>query len=158
MIERTDDQWLLEAIELARQCPPSKSAYSVGAVIVDSDGGELARGFSRESDAHIHAEESALAKIDEPANLSSATLYSTLEPCAERKSRPATCAQLIIHSGIKRVVIAWREPTLLVTNPNGRVVLRSAGITVIERPGIAPIYLGNYHSYPVSLKPPTGTP
>ena len=34
------------AISLAGQCPPSKGAYSVGAVIVDANRNELARGYS----------------------------------------------------------------------------------------------------------------
>jgi diaminohydroxyphosphoribosylaminopyrimidine deaminase/5-amino-6-(5-phosphoribosylamino)uracil reductase len=68
------------AIELARLCPPKESAYSVGAVIVDEHGNEISRGFSRETDEHVHAEESALAKLaDDDPRLKKATIYSTLE-------------------------------------------------------------------------------
>ena len=42
--------------------------------------------------------------------LTSATLYSSLEPCRFRASRPRSCADLIIAAGIGRVVIAWLEP------------------------------------------------
>ena len=58
-----DRRWMELAIDLSRQCPPSEGAYSVGAVIVDSQGRELARGYSREGDPHVHAEESALSKL-----------------------------------------------------------------------------------------------
>ena len=52
------------AVSLAWECPPSDSAFSVGAVIVDSGGTELSRGFSREgSDPTVHAEEAALGKL-----------------------------------------------------------------------------------------------
>ena len=58
-----DDQWMELALQLAQCCPPSRTAYSVGTVIVDQDGHELARGYSRETDPYVHAEESALAKV-----------------------------------------------------------------------------------------------
>ena len=99
------------AIELAWQCPPSPTAYSVGAVLVDADGDEISRGFSREGgDPVVHAEESALGKLAaEDPRLAGATMYSTLEPCSQRKSRPRTCTQLIIAAGLRRVVIASRD-------------------------------------------------
>ncbi|TCP43886.1 diaminohydroxyphosphoribosylaminopyrimidine deaminase [Tamaricihabitans halophyticus] len=126
------------AVDLARQCPPSATAYSVGAVIVDANGQEIARGHSRETDPKVHAEESALAKIDPTdPRLNTATIYSTLEPCARRASRPRPCAQLIKDAGIGRVVLAWREPNLFVANANGAKLLEDAGLTVIELPEFA---------------------
>lgn len=122
------------AIELAWRCPPSQTAFSVGAVIVDAAGNELSRGFSREGgDPVVHAEESALGKLasGEP-RLAGATLYSTLEPCSQRRSRPRTCTGLIIAAGLRRVVIAWREPALFVADCQGRALLSLAGLTVTE--------------------------
>ncbi|MEU4727130.1 dCMP deaminase [Streptomyces sp. NPDC023588] len=136
---RADDvTWMERAIELSRKCPPAEGAFSVGAIIVGADGEELAHGYSRETDAHVHAEESALAKLpaDDP-RLVGATLYSTLEPCSERKSRPLTCTQLILRSPIRRVAIAWREPSLLVADCVGVETLRAKGIEVVELPGLA---------------------
>ncbi len=77
-----DRAWLAQAIELSRRCPPSPSAFCVGAVVVAADGTVMATGYSRETSPHNHAEEAALAKID-PADprLAGATLYSSLEPC-----------------------------------------------------------------------------
>jgi diaminohydroxyphosphoribosylaminopyrimidine deaminase/5-amino-6-(5-phosphoribosylamino)uracil reductase len=135
-----DDERLMSlAVDLAWQCPPSDAAYSVGAVIVAADGTELARGFSRENDPHVHAEESALGKLaaDDP-RLAGATIYSTMEPCSRRRSRPRTCTQLIIASGIGRVVIAWREPSLFVADCQGVELLEQAGVAVSELPGFAP--------------------
>lgn len=128
-----DYQWMRLAIELAYQCPPSPGAFSVGAVIVDENGEEISRGYSRETDSHVHAEESALAKLasDDP-RLATATIYSTLEPCSQRKSRPRTCTQLILAAGIPRVVIAWREPSLFVADCQGHELLANAGVTVVE--------------------------
>ena len=114
----TDRYWLAQAIELSRRCPPSRSAFAVGAVIVAADGSVLATGYSREGSPHDHAEEAALAKLasaDPPGGtagsglaqggvagselaqrgaagpglgLPGVTLYSSLEPCASRASRP----------------------------------------------------------------------
>jgi diaminohydroxyphosphoribosylaminopyrimidine deaminase / 5-amino-6-(5-phosphoribosylamino)uracil reductase len=133
-----DERWMRLAIGLAWQCPPSPTAYSVGAVIVAGDGTELSRGFSRENDPHVHAEESALGKLapGDP-RLSAAAIYSTLEPCSQRKSRPRTCTQLIIAAGIRRVVVAWREPSLFVADCQGYELLEQAGLVVVELPGLA---------------------
>lgn len=133
-----DRRWMTLAIELARRCPPSQSAYSVGAVVVDREGGEMARGYSRETGDHVHAEEAALAKI--PAGdrrLRTATIYSTLEPCSERRSRSRSCTQLIIDAGIPRVVIAWREPSLFIADCRGCELLVSAGVVMAELPELA---------------------
>jgi diaminohydroxyphosphoribosylaminopyrimidine deaminase / 5-amino-6-(5-phosphoribosylamino)uracil reductase len=134
--EDDDERWMRVAVELAWLCPPSETAYSVGAVIVGADGTEVSRGYSREGgDPIVHAEESALGKLaaGDP-RLAGATIYSTLEPCSQRKSRPRTCTQLIIASGIRRVVIAWREPGLFVADCQGVELLTQAGLDVTEMP------------------------
>jgi diaminohydroxyphosphoribosylaminopyrimidine deaminase / 5-amino-6-(5-phosphoribosylamino)uracil reductase len=139
MSDGEDERWMRLAIELAWQCPPSATAYSVGAVIVDARGDEISRGFSREgSDPVVHAEESALGKLaaDDP-RLAGATIYSTLEPCSQRKSRPRTCTQLIIGAGLRRVVIGWREPALFVADCQGYELLAEAGLEVAELPALA---------------------
>lgn len=127
---QTDRPWMERAIELSRRCPVVPTAYSVGAVIVDSEDNELATGYSRESDPAVHAEEAALAKLGRPPPGS--TIYSTLEPCSERKSRPLSCTRLILAAGIGRVVIAWREPDLFVADCQGVELLTAAGVEVVE--------------------------
>jgi 5-amino-6-(5-phosphoribosylamino)uracil reductase len=130
-----DRAWLAVACELATQCPPSDTAFSVGAVIVAADGTELARGHSREHDPHDHAEEAALAKLPTgDPRLAGATIYSSLEPCAKRASRPTPCAHLIRDTGIRRVVTAWREPDTFIPDAQGTELLEHAGATVIELP------------------------
>jgi pyrimidine deaminase RibD-like protein len=134
-----DERWMRLAVELAWRCPPSATAFSVGAVIVDAAGAELSRGFSREGgDPVVHAEEAALGKLapGEP-RLAGATIYSTLEPCSRRKSRPRTCTELIIAAGLARVVIAWREPALFVADCQGIELLSQAGRGVLEMPEFA---------------------
>ncbi|MFI7447898.1 deaminase [Nonomuraea sp. NPDC049714] len=131
-----DRQWMLEAIDLARKCPPSSTAFSVGAIIVGKDGREIVNGYSRDVDIHAHAEESALSRAGE-TSLRDATLYSTLEPCSVRKSRPTTCTELILAAGIPRVVIAWREPSLFVADCQGVEILQEHGVEVVELPDLA---------------------
>ncbi|GAB3457697.1 dihydrofolate reductase family protein [Actinophytocola sediminis] len=132
-----DRHWLALAVELSRSCPPSDTAFAVGAVVVDARGEEIARGYSRETDDRVHAEEAALAKLD-PADprLATATIYSSLEPCSRRSSRPRTCTQLILDAGIPRVVFALREPPTFVDG-EGAELLAAAGRTVVERPDLA---------------------
>jgi len=132
-----DRAWLAQAIDLSRRCPPSASAFAVGAVVVAADGTVLATGYSRETGPRDHAEEAALAKVDPgDPRLAGATLYSSLEPCGVRASRPTPCAELIIGAGLRRVVIAWLEPPVFAPG-GGAARLREAGITVVEIPGLA---------------------
>ena len=53
-----------------------------------------------------------------------------------RASRPRPCAELIIAAGLRRVVIAWREPPLFVPG-GGAAVLEAAGVAVTEIPALA---------------------
>ncbi len=136
-----EHRYLRWAIELSRLCPPSATAFSVGAVIVAADGEILATGFSREQEDHDHAEEVALRKLTSgklgpDPRLRHATLYSSLVPCGERASRPVTCVQHIIAAGVPRVVYAWREPALF-TAGEGADQLRAAGVRVLEVPELA---------------------
>jgi riboflavin biosynthesis pyrimidine reductase/pyrimidine deaminase RibD-like protein len=132
-----DRYWLRVCVEESRKCPPSDTAYPVGAVIVAADGKEIARGYSRETDPKAHAEEEALAKVeaDDP-RLATATIYSSLEPCSTRKSRPRSCSQWILDAGIPRVVFALREPTRFVIG-EGAELLAAAGVAVAEREDLA---------------------
>jgi riboflavin-specific deaminase-like protein len=137
-----DHRFLRWAVELSRLCPPSESAFSVGAVLVSADGEVLATGFSREQEEHDHAEEVALRKLAggklgfHDPRLRGATVYSSLVPCGARASRPVTCVQHIVAAGIGRVVFAWREPRLF-TDGRGAEQLRAAGLAVTEVPELA---------------------
>jgi diaminohydroxyphosphoribosylaminopyrimidine deaminase/5-amino-6-(5-phosphoribosylamino)uracil reductase len=132
-----DRRWLSLAIALSERCPPSTTAFSVGAVIVDEHDEEISRGFSREY-PHAHAEQAALGKLDaDDGRLRAATLYSSLEPCTRRRSHDRTCSELIIAAGIKRVVIAWREPPTFVHDAHGFEALQASGVEVVEYADLA---------------------
>jgi len=129
-----DDVFMKLAIEEAKKCPPSQTAYSVGCVIV-RDGKVVSTGYSREDGDKVHAEESALSKLEGIAN--GCTVYTTMEPCSTRASRPTPCAQLIIRSGATTVVYACEEPPHFVADCKGVELLKKQGIEVY--------HLGKYH-------------
>jgi 5-amino-6-(5-phosphoribosylamino)uracil reductase len=139
----SDLRLLRLAVELSRSCPPVSGAYSVGALVTDASGAVISTGYSREPRSGLadpdknHAEEVALAKLD-PADprLKSATVYTSLEPCSPRSSRPLSCTDHILAAGIPRVVLALREPALLAFC-DGADRLRAAGVEVMELPELA---------------------
>lgn len=126
-------RWMRRAIELANDCPTVAGAFSVGAVIVVDDQ-EIATGFSRETDAKVHAEEAALNKLStDDQRLSRATIYSTLEPCSERGTKTRLpCTDRVLAAGIPTVVIAWREPGTFVDDCVGVEKLKEEGVEVVE--------------------------
>jgi diaminohydroxyphosphoribosylaminopyrimidine deaminase/5-amino-6-(5-phosphoribosylamino)uracil reductase len=73
-----------------------------------------------------HAEIRALREAGE--NARDATAYVTLEPCCHQGRTPP-CADALIQSGIRRVVIARSDPNPIVSG-RGIEILRAAGIHV----------------------------
>lgn len=123
-----DEKWIKYTIELSRKCPPTDSAFAVGAVIIDEHGTMLTNGFSRETNAKIHAEEAALKKLrSSTIDLSQCILYSSLEPCNQRLSGATSCMEHILASGIKRIIFAAYEPPIF-TKGTGMERLQKAGI------------------------------
>jgi diaminohydroxyphosphoribosylaminopyrimidine deaminase/5-amino-6-(5-phosphoribosylamino)uracil reductase len=146
---------LLASIELSRQAPPTATNYAGGALVVDADGTVLATGFTGEAGPRDHAEETALAKLA-GRNLSRATIYSSLEPCTARKSRPGTCTDLILGAGLRRVVLALREPLLFV-DCHGVETLRAAGVEVVEIADLGPL-VREINAHVLDLRPADGRP
>ncbi|GAA2162466.1 MULTISPECIES: deaminase [Glycomyces] len=129
-----DPRWMARAVALAERCPPSDTAFSVGAVIV-ADGEAVGEGYSRAEDPSDHAEEVALRQAGTAAR--GATAYSSMEPCGHRASRPDPCARLLIAAGVARVVYALGEPRNFVDAPGGDAILRENGVVVTVMPEFA---------------------
>ncbi len=125
---------MARAVALAEQCPPSATAFSVGAVIV-AGGRAVGEGYSRGELPEDHAEEVALRHAGAAAE--GATVYSTMEPCGRRASRPEPCARLLAAAKVARVVYAIAEPERFVQAPSGIAVLREAGVRVEAMPEFA---------------------
>ena len=98
---------------------------NVGCLIV-RDGHVVGRGWTQRG-GRPHAEAQALEEAMERAG--GATAYVTLEPCVHLSPRGPRCADLIARSGIRRVVIALRDPDPR-TDGQGAAWLRKRGITV----------------------------
>tara|TARA_B110000208_G_C11778572_1_gene432978 strand:+ start:78 stop:1265 length:1188 start_codon:yes stop_codon:yes gene_type:complete len=131
------------ACELAWRSNPVADAYCVGCLIVDRRTDAIvATGYSRERAGNTHAEEVALAKVEElgvyarptvkgGAEAACLDMYATMEPCSVRLSGNATCADRIIADGrIARVYVGVLEPAALVVC-KGIAKLRAAGVEVI---------------------------
>jgi diaminohydroxyphosphoribosylaminopyrimidine deaminase / 5-amino-6-(5-phosphoribosylamino)uracil reductase len=96
----------------------------VGAVVVRA-GRVVGSGWHERAGAE-HAEVVALREAGPRAR--GATLYCTLEPCAHHGRTPP-CTDAIVRAGIRRCVVAQRDPHAIV-NGRGLRRLRDAGVEV----------------------------
>ncbi|WP_214815915.1 bifunctional diaminohydroxyphosphoribosylaminopyrimidine deaminase/5-amino-6-(5-phosphoribosylamino)uracil reductase RibD [Exiguobacterium sp. s131] len=118
-------QYMEQAIQLAKSADGQTGVNPlVGAVLV-KDGRIVGMGAHLKA-GEPHAEVHAIRMAGAAA--SGATLYVTLEPCSHHGKTPP-CADLIVESGIKRVVVAMKDPNPLVAG-NGIVRLQAAGVEV----------------------------
>lgn len=130
---RDDARFMARALELAarggiRTAPNPQ----VGAVVVRR-GRVIGEGFHR-APGSPHAEVLALRRAGAAAR--GATLYVSLEPCSPHPKRTPPCTELLIRSGLKRVVAAMKDPNPLV-HGRGLILLRRAGIEVVHGIGAA---------------------
>ncbi|GAV25017.1 bifunctional diaminohydroxyphosphoribosylaminopyrimidine deaminase/5-amino-6-(5-phosphoribosylamino)uracil reductase [Carboxydothermus islandicus] len=123
-----DQQLMKRALKLAKRALGRTSPNPVvGAVIVDKDGNIVGEGYHKKAGLP-HAEREALKVAGEKAR--GATMYVTLEPCCHYGRTPP-CTEAIIAAGIKKVVVAVRDPNPKVSG-KGIEILQNAGIEVIE--------------------------
>ncbi|KRO66890.1 MAG: hypothetical protein ABR84_02055 [Cryomorphaceae bacterium BACL21 MAG-121220-bin10] len=99
----------------------------VGCVIV-GDQRIISEGWHHKAGAR-HAEAEAIGRLVNKRLLIGATLYVSLEPCNHYGLTPA-CSQLIVSSGIAKVVVGAMDPNPKV-NGSGVAHLRDNGIEVI---------------------------
>ena len=112
------------ALELAERGRYSVSPNPMVGCVLVRDGKIIGEGWHFRA-GEPHAEVKALQAAEDPRG---ATMYVTLEPCAH-EGRTPPCTDIVTSSGIKRVVVATRDPHDIV---NGRGIerLRYAGIDV----------------------------
>jgi len=121
------EHWMKCALQLAKKGEGlTRPNPPVGAMIV-KNGILISTGFHRRAGGE-HAEIVALKKAGRCAQ--NASLYITLEPCNTFGKTPP-CTDAIIKSGVKKVIVATRDP-----NPRhqgrGLTALKRAGLQVIE--------------------------
>ncbi|MGZ4107522.1 MAG: bifunctional diaminohydroxyphosphoribosylaminopyrimidine deaminase/5-amino-6-(5-phosphoribosylamino)uracil reductase RibD, partial [Tumebacillaceae bacterium] len=120
-----DQQYMQFALDIASQAKGRTNPNPlVGAVIV-KDGRIVGFGAHLKA-GEPHAEVHAFRMAGDAAE--GATLYVTLEPCSHHGKTPP-CADLVVRSKVKRVVVAMQDPNPLVAG-RGTTRIREAGIEV----------------------------
>ena len=99
----------------------------VGAVLVCDDK-IIGEGYHRHY-GEAHAEPNAINSVKNTDLLKQSTLYVNLEPCSHYGKTPP-CADLIVSSGIPRVVIGTLDPNPKVAG-RGVEILRKVGVEVV---------------------------
>jgi diaminohydroxyphosphoribosylaminopyrimidine deaminase / 5-amino-6-(5-phosphoribosylamino)uracil reductase len=127
--------WMAGALALARRgMGETWPNPTVGCVLV-RDGAVIARGRTARG-GRPHAEAAALATAQAAGiDLTGATAYVSLEPCAHHGRTPP-CADALVAAGIARCVIATGDPDPRVSG-KGTAILRAGEIEVVEGIGRA---------------------
>lgn len=125
---RTDEErFMARAIELALKGAGKTSPNPLVGAVITQGSAVVGEGYHEQA-GKPHAEVNALRAAGDSAR--GATMYVNLEPC-NHHGRTPPCTEAIIAAGIKRVVIATRDPNPLV-NGQGVQRLRAAGVDVVE--------------------------
>lgn len=128
-------QWMRRVVDLAKTCtseprldPPPRVA-----ALLTKNGrllGEAYRGQFNEGD---HAEYCLLERVLRDADVSGATVYTTLEPCSRRGPGKIPCAQRLVDRRLGEVVIGLYDPNPKVYR-QGWKLLRDGGIRLRDFP------------------------
>jgi diaminohydroxyphosphoribosylaminopyrimidine deaminase/5-amino-6-(5-phosphoribosylamino)uracil reductase len=121
--QEVDSGYMLRAIELAKLGTGHVSPNPLVGCVIVRDGQILAEGW-HEYYGGVHAEVHALRNAAD-ADLTGATMYVTLEPCAHHGKQPP-CADMIAATPLERVVVGCLDPNPLVAG-KGLDMLRRAG-------------------------------
>ena len=121
-----DDKHFMEmALDLAEKGRGFTSPNPMVGAVVVKDGNVVGKGYHRKA-GEPHAEVNAIHDAGSAA--AGATLYVSLEPC-HHTGRTPPCTEMILKTGIRRVVVAMADP-----NPDvrggGSAFLRQNGVTV----------------------------
>lgn len=119
-----DEIYMKRCIQLARNGQNNVSPNPmVGAVIVHND--EIIGEGYHVRCGEAHAEVNAIHSVKNKLKLREATIYVSLEPCSHYGKTPP-CADLIIETGIPRIVIGCKDPFIKVSG-RGIKKLEEAG-------------------------------
>ncbi len=120
-----DVQYMQQALDLAREGLGFVSPNPLVGCVIVKDGEIVGRGYHQRfggPHAEVHALQEAGPRVH------GAVLYVNLEPCSHTGKTPP-CADAVIGAGVRRVVVALRDPNPLVAG-RGLSRLEGAGIAV----------------------------
>lgn len=120
----SDESFMERALELARRGAGAVEPNPMVGAVVVRGGRIVGEGWHREFGGP-HAE--VLALKDAGAKARGATLYINLEPCAPHEKKTPPCTELLVASGVAKVVAAIKDPNPAV-NGKGLALLRKAGV------------------------------
>jgi len=126
-VSSTDLKFMRRCLTLAAKGIGHTSPNPHVGCVIAKNGKIIAEGYHHQAGLP-HAEIEALKKTNFKAV--GATLYCNLEPC-NHHGRTPPCVDRVIASGVKRVVIAHRDPNPKVAGKSVRK-MEKAGIEVIE--------------------------
>lgn len=128
-----DIKWMRRALELARKGQGFVEPNPMVGCVLVRDDNVVGEGYHKKYGGP-HAEVEAIRDAEKRAGNDRAangtTCYVTLEPCSHY-GKTSPCVEEIMESGIRRVVLAMRDPNPIV-NGQGVEMMRSAGIEVVE--------------------------
>ena len=128
MTQADDHIWMRRALQLASMAEGCTAPNPMVGAVVVHNGMIIGEGYHLKAGTP-HAEVHAINSVKDPGLLPGSTIYVSLEPCSHHGRTPP-CTDLIISSGLRRVVIGTTD-----TNPEvagrGITKLREAGIEVI---------------------------
>lgn len=129
MFSDTDHKFMQRALQLAKLGMGRVSPNPMVGALLVSDGSIIGEGYHAQY-GQAHAEVNAIKQVQDATLLRQATLYVTLEPCNHHGKTPP-CTDLILASGIPRVVVATSDPNPKVSG-KGIARLQQAGIEVVQ--------------------------
>ena len=125
--QRLDTLYMQRCLELAANGMGNVAPNPmVGAVVVYKER-IIGEGYHAKF-GDVHAERMAINSVKDKSILPDCTLYVSLEPCSHMGKTPP-CTELILSTGIKRVVVATKDPNPVVQG-NGIETLVKAGVEV----------------------------
>ncbi len=127
-VRLSDQDWMARAMKLARRGEGLVEPNPMVGCVMVRDGNCIGEGFHRRFGG-AHAEVEALQSVSTATLAAGATAYVTLEPCCHTGKTPP-CVDALIAAGLKRVVIAMRDPFSQVSG-GGIERLRGAGIETV---------------------------
>jgi diaminohydroxyphosphoribosylaminopyrimidine deaminase/5-amino-6-(5-phosphoribosylamino)uracil reductase len=121
----SDEHFMQMALEVAKQGRGYTSPNPLVGAVVVQNGVVVGRGFHRFAGG-AHAEVHAIDAAGDAAR--GATLYVNLEPC-NHTGRTPPCTHKILSAGLRRVVIAMRDPNPQVAG-GGAGFLEAQGVEI----------------------------